>query len=319
MLAALSVVGVGVGGGALAWTLRPDGGDGGSTGAGGKPGGSRKPSGGSKPGGNPSAIGAPSARLPKEMRDKGIVTIGSDIAYPPMEFVRDGKPAGLDVDLANALGRELGLRVKFVNVTFDTLLIGLHVNRFDLVMSAMTDTKDRQEGRADGTTTGSGVDLVDYFEAGLVLVVRKGNPEGVKAPGDLSGRNVAVQRGTLARDYLDQLNRQAPEKLKIREFDSPAEVYDDVAKGRSAACLDDFPVAAHTAATRAGGTALELSGEQLEPLRYGVAVAKTNTALRDAVREALDRLIRNGEYAKILKTWHVEDGAVERAVVNGGS
>ncbi|WP_405411788.1 bifunctional serine/threonine-protein kinase/transporter substrate-binding domain-containing protein [Streptomyces decoyicus] len=308
VLAALSVVGVGAGGGALAWVLQPDGGDGGSTSAGGKPGGSRKPAG----------IGTPSGRLPKELRDKGIVTIGSDIAYPPMEFVRDGKPAGLDVDLANALGRELGLRVKFVNAVFDALLSGLHANRFDLVMSAMTDTKDRQEGRTDGTKTGSGVDLVDYFKAGLVLVVRKGNPEGVKAPGDLSGRKVAVQRGTVARDFLNQLNRQVSEKLKIREFDSPAEVYDDVAKGRSTACLDDFPVAAHTAATRAGGTALELSGEQLEPLLYGVAVAKTNTALRDAVREALDRLIRNGEYTKILKKWHVEDGAVERAVVNEG-
>ncbi|MFD3423490.1 bifunctional serine/threonine-protein kinase/transporter substrate-binding domain-containing protein [Streptomyces decoyicus] len=319
VLAALSVVGVGAGGGALAWTLQPDGGDGGSTSAGGKPGGSRKPSGGSQPGGNPSAIGTPSSRLPKALRDKGIVTIGSDIAYPPMEFVRDGKPAGLDVDLATALGRELGLRVKFVNAVFDTLLTGLHVNRFDLVMSAMTDTKDRQEGRTDDAKTGSGVDLVDYFKAGLVLVVRKGNPEGIKAPGDLSGKEVAVQRGTVAHDYLDQLNRQVPEKLKIRGFDSPAEVYDDVAKGRASACLDDFPVAAHTAATRAGGTALELSGEQLEPVLYGVAVAKADTALRDAVREALDRLIRNGAYAKILKKWHVEDGAVERAVVNEGS
>ncbi|MFD5393403.1 transporter substrate-binding domain-containing protein [Streptomyces sp. NPDC127097] len=318
VLAALSVVGVGVGGGALAWVLQPDSGDGGSTGAGGKPGGSRNPS-GVEPGGNPSAIGAPSGRLPKEIRDKGIVTIGSDIAYPPMEFVRDdGEHAGLDVDLANALGRELGLRVKFVNAAFDTLLTGLHVNRFDLVMSAMADTKDRQEGRADGTKTGSGVDLVDYFKAGLVIVVRKGNPEGVKAPADLSGRKVAVQRGTAARDLLDQLNRQVPEKVKIREFDSPAEVYDDVAKGRSTACLDDYPVAAHSAATRAGGTALELSGEQLEPLLYGVAVAKTNTALRDALREALDRLIRNGAYAKILKKWHVEDCAVERAAVNEG-
>ncbi|MGW7248094.1 protein kinase domain-containing protein [Streptomyces decoyicus] len=319
LLAALSVVGVGVGGGALAWTLQPDGGDGGSTSDGGKPGGSRKPSGGSKPDGNPSAIGSPSGRLPKELRDKGIVTIGSDIAYPPMEFVRDGRPAGLDIDLAHALGRELGLRVTFVNATFDALLTGLHVNRFDLVMSAMADTKERQEGRTDGTKTGSGVDLVDYFEAGLVLVVRKGNPEGVKAPEDLSGRSVAVQRGTLARDYLDEVNRQVTKKAKIREFDSPAEVYDDVAKGRSVACLDDFPVAAHTAVTRAGGTALELSGKQLEPIPYGVAVVKTNTALRDAVREALDRLIRNGEYGKILKKWRVGDCAVKRAVVNGGS
>nr|WP_280525061.1 bifunctional serine/threonine-protein kinase/transporter substrate-binding domain-containing protein [Streptomyces inhibens] len=320
VLAALSAVGVAAGGGALAWTLWPDGRDGGSggTSAGDNPGGAKNSSGSSQPSRNPTAAGTPSGRLPKEIRDKGTVTVGSDIAYTPMEFVRDGEPAGVDVDLANALGRELGVRFEFKNATFDALLAGLNAGRFDLVMSAMADTKDRQEGRVNGTKTGSGVDLIDYFRAGLALVVRKGNPEGIKTPGDLSGKTVAVQRGTLARDYLDELSRKAPKKLKIREFDSPAEVYDDVAKGRSTACLDDFPVAAHTAAAHSGGGVLELGGEQFDPLLYGIAVAKTHTALRDAVREALDRLIMNGEYAKILKKWYVEDGAVTRAVVNGG-
>ncbi|MFG2289337.1 transporter substrate-binding domain-containing protein [Streptomyces sp. NPDC048595] len=304
VLAALSAAGVVAGGGALAWTLRPDGGDGGSPGttAGGKPGSSRKPS----------------ARLPAKIRGKGAVTIGSDIGYPPMEFVRDGRPAGLDVDLANALGRELGVRCTFENAAFDTLLPGLHEGRFDLVMSAMTDTKDRHEGNAGGSEPGGGVDLIDYFSSGVAIVVRKGNPEGVEKPADLSGKTVAVQRGTLAHDFLGELNRQVPAKLRIRPFDSPADVYDDVAERRSSACLDDYPVAAHTAATRAHGGALELTGAQLEPLPLGIAVAKTAPALRDAVRSALDRLIASGEYRRILKRWYVEDGAVERAVVNGG-
>ncbi|MGW1373940.1 protein kinase domain-containing protein [Streptomyces sp. NPDC002446] len=306
VLAALTAA-VGVaGGGALVWTLLPDGGDGGSGGG---------TSAVDKPGGG---TGKASRLLPKEIRDKGRVTVGSDLAYAPVDFTSNGRPAGLDVDLANALGRELGVRFVFRNATFDTLLSGLQAGRFDLVMSAMSDTKDRQEGRVDGAKSGSGVDLIDYFSAGLSLVVRKGNPEGIKSPDDLSGQTVALQRGSSARDLLDVLDRKLPGKLKLREFDSSADVFDDVATGRSAACLGDYPVAAHSAATHSGGNSLELAGEQLEPVPYGIAVAKTGTALRDAVREALDRLIKSGEYTRILKKWYVEDGAVKRAIVNGG-
>ncbi|BDM70515.1 hypothetical protein HEK616_40020 [Streptomyces nigrescens] len=304
VLAALSVVGGLAGTGALGWALWPEGGDRAS---------------GETAGDKAAGSAEPSGRLPQEIRDKGKITVGSDIAYAPMEFVRDGRPAGVDVDIANALGRELGVRVTFENATFDSLLAGLAAGRFDLVMSAMADTKDRQQGRANGTKTGSGVDMVDYFRAGLVLVVRKGNPEGIHRPEDLSGRTVAVQRASVARDYVDELGRKAAKGIRIREFDSQAEVYDDIAKGRSSAGLDDFPVAAQTAATLSGGGVLELAGGQLDPLLYGIAVAKNRTALRDALRGALDRLIKSGEYAKILKKWYVEGGAVRRAVVNGGT
>ncbi|MFE7299582.1 bifunctional serine/threonine-protein kinase/transporter substrate-binding domain-containing protein [Streptomyces sp. NPDC057579] len=302
LLAALSGVGVVAGGGALAWTLWPDGGKdpAGSTVAGGGSGGGTKPS----------------AQLPQAIRDKGIVTIGSDLTYSPMDFLKAGAPAGLDVDLADALGRALGVRCEFRNSAFSGLLAGLAAGRFDLVMSALTDTKDRQDGHGAGTT-GGGVDLVDYLRSGLTLVVRRGSPEGIQKPEDLSGKPVAVQRGSAAQSYLDELSRKVPAQVKVQMFDSPAEVYANVAQGRSVACLDDFPVAAYTVATGSGG-ALQVIGAQIDPYPLGIAVAKTNTALRDAVRQALDHLIKSGEYATILKRWSVEGGSVERAVVNGG-
>ncbi|MEU9124524.1 bifunctional serine/threonine-protein kinase/transporter substrate-binding domain-containing protein [Streptomyces sp. NPDC048506] len=312
LLAALSVIGGVAGSGALAWALWPDGGSGGAS-AGNQPGG-----GGTSTGKQHGGGGQPAGGLPAAIRDRGFVTVGSDITYAPMEFTSGGAPAGVDVDLANALGRELGVRFKFVNALFGDLLAGLHSGRFDLVMSAMTDTKDRQVGGADGTRPTPGVDMIDYLTAGLTLVVRKGNPDGIRNAADLSGRTVAVQRSSAARDYMDEISRKVPGKVKVREFDSTAELYDDVAEGRSSACLDDFPVAAHTAATHSGGAALERVGRQLDPLPYGIAVAKANTALRDTVRDALDRLVRSGAYAKILKQWSMEDGAVQRVIINGG-
>ncbi|MFH8368332.1 transporter substrate-binding domain-containing protein [Streptomyces sp. NPDC018031] len=324
VLAALSGLGVAAGGGALGWALWPDGGaDGGAragtgTGKGNTPSGSRQPSGGPRSGGGPSPAGAPSDRLPREIRDRGVVIVGSDLTYPPMEFTEGGEAVGVDVDLGHALGRRLGVPFRFENAVFDSLLAGLDAGRYDLVMSAMTDTRDRQEGKADGRKTGSGVDMIDYFRAGLALVVRKGNPEGIGGTGDLAGRTVAVQRGTVAAFYLDELAGKSRAKWTLRELSTPAEVHEDVVRGRSAACLHDFPVAAHTAATHSGGDALELSGGQIDPEPFGIAVARNGTVLRDAVREALAGLLSSGEYTRILRKWHVEDGGVRRVVLNGG-
>ncbi|KUL37900.1 hypothetical protein ADL22_19880 [Streptomyces sp. NRRL F-4489] len=310
LLAALAGAGVAAGGGALAWTLRANAGDAAGNGTAGAP-----TPGGAATGG---ASGSAAAQLPKALRDAGVLTIGSDLAYPPMDFLTADRPTGLDIDLAEALGRELGIRVAFRNAAFDTLLTGLNSGRFALVMSALTDTKARQEGRGDGAVTGAGVDLVDYFRAGLQLVVRKGNPSGVHGPEDLPGLTVAVQRGTPAQDYVQQVNRQPTAKVAVVEVDSSAELYAALAAGRAVACLDDYPVAAHAQATRPGGDGLKLAGKQIDPVPYGIAVARSQPALRDAVRDALDRLIAGGEYRRILKRWNVEDGAVERAVVNGG-
>ncbi|NED80839.1 transporter substrate-binding domain-containing protein, partial [Streptomyces sp. SID11233] len=67
--------------------------------------------------------------------------VGSDIAYPPVEYKdKSGKVVGIDIDLAEALGKELGVTFEFQNATFDTLLTGLRSKRYDLAMSAMTDT-----------------------------------------------------------------------------------------------------------------------------------------------------------------------------------
>ncbi|KUJ66997.1 hypothetical protein ACZ90_31775 [Streptomyces albus subsp. albus] len=316
VLAALGGVGVVAGGGALAWSLLPDGGgDGGSGGHQGASGGTVKPSDGAK---NPPDTGKPNSRLPKAIREKGILTIGSDLSYPPMESRTSGKPAGFDIDLANALGRDLGVRCQFENTTFDTLIPGLQVGRYDLVISAMYDTKSRQRGVDDGTgkQVGPGVDFIDYFSVGLAIVVHKGNPKRIRKPEDLSGKTVAVLRDSLGQDYVDGL--RLPTKPTIRKFNSSAEAFEDVAQSRSAACLEEFPVAAHTAATLSHGGALELTGDPIDPALYGIAVAKTETALRDTVRESLDRLIRSGEYTRILRAWHIEDGAVKRAEVNGG-
>ena len=124
-----------------------------------------------KEGGSESAStsAAPLAdKLPASIRDKGVINVGSDIAYAPVEYKDEsGKVVGIDLDIAAAMGKQLGVDFKFQNATFDTLIGGLAAKRYDIAMSAMTDTKDRQEGiDADtGKKVGAGVDFVSRFFA----------------------------------------------------------------------------------------------------------------------------------------------------------
>ncbi|MFJ8183077.1 ABC transporter substrate-binding protein [Streptomyces sp. NPDC096105] len=265
-------------------------------------------------------------KLPQAIRDKGVIKVGSDIAYAPVEFKDDsGKVVGIDPDLAAAMGKQLGVEFEFQNATFDTLIGGLASKRYDIAMSAMTDTKDRQQG-IDSTTgkkVGAGVDFVDYFTAGVSLYTNKGDDQGIKTWDDLCGKTMAVQRNTfshdLAKDQAEKCEKDGKETLKIEEFDTNPEAETRMRSKGADVVSADFPIAAYSVKNSGGGKYFEIVGEQVEAGPYGIAVAKGNEELRDALQAAVQALIDNGEYQKIIEKWGVEDGAITEAKINGGS
>ncbi|MER6999626.1 ABC transporter substrate-binding protein [Streptomyces sp. NPDC000410] len=275
----------------------------------------------------PDAAGAPLAEmLPQAIRDKGEIKVGSDIAYPPVEFKDgSGKTVGIDPDIADALGKQLGVTFKFENGTFDTLITGLRSKRYDIAMSAMTDTKDRQEGvdSETGKKVGEGVDFVDYFTAGVSIYTKKGDDKGIKTWADLCGKKIVVQRGTVSEDLAKAESTKCEKakkgKITIEAFDNDQQAQTRLRAGGADAGSSDFPVAAYAVKTSGGGNDFQIVGEQVEAAPYGIAVAKNNTELRDALKAALDAIIKNGEYKKIVDKWGVDAGAVTEAKINGGS
>ncbi|AYC38638.1 ABC transporter substrate-binding protein [Streptomyces griseorubiginosus] len=262
-------------------------------------------------------------KLPKEIRDKGVIKVGSDIAYAPVEFKDSaGKVVGIDPDLADAMGKELGVKFEFENGTFDTLITGLRSDRYDIAMSAMTDTKDRQEGidSDTGKKVGEGVDFVDYFTAGVSIYTQKGKNTDIKTWSDLCGKKIVVQRGTVSEDLAKSESKKCTggKKIALESFDNDQQAQTRLRAGGADAGSSDFPVAAYAVKTSGGGNDFQLVGEQVEAAPYGIAVAKKDTQLRDALKAALDAIIKNGEYGKVIKKWGVEAGAVTQATVNGG-
>ncbi|WP_405601929.1 ABC transporter substrate-binding protein [Streptomyces sp. NBC_00191] len=262
-------------------------------------------------------------KLPQKYQDSKVIKVGTDAAYAPMEFEEGGKIVGIDPDIAAALGKELGVSFQFTNGTFDGLISSLNTGRQDLVMSAMSDTKARQQGLDDtGKKVGEGVDFVDYFTSGVSLLVKKGNPENIQSLDDLCGKKVAVQRGTT---YENTFKTQAAKctkdgkgKLTIEAFDTDAEAQTRVKSGGAVADLNDYPVSAYIAKTAGGGNDFEVAGNQTEAGPFGIAVDKDNAQLRDALKEALNAIIKNGEYTKILEKWDVKNSAVTEATINAG-
>ncbi|MFF1648464.1 ABC transporter substrate-binding protein [Streptomyces sp. NPDC058240] len=262
--------------------------------------------------------------LPKEIRDKGVIKVGSDIAYPPVEFKdKSGNTVGIDPDIAAAIGKQLGVTLQFQNGTFDTLITGLRSKRYDLAMSSMTDTKDRQQGVDSETKkkVGEGVDFVDYFTAGVSIYTRKGDDQSIKTWADLCGKKIAVQRGTVSHNLAKAESKKCTggKKIAIETFDNDLEAQTRLRSGGVDAGSSDFPVAAYAVKTSGGGKDFQIVGEQVEAAPYGIAVAKGNDQLTKAIQAALEAIIKNGEYNKIISKWGVGAGAVTEAKLNGGS
>lgn len=252
--------------------------------------------------------------LPGEYQQSKEIVVGSDIAYAPMEYYdTDGTTVlGLDKDLSDALSDQLGVAFVWKNATFDGLITQLRSGRIDIVMSGMSDTAERQQE----------VDFVDYYRAGAMLLVKKGNPGGLASMADLCGRTVAVQRGTTQEGYAQEQSTrceaEGAEPIELLSFDRETEAMLQVESGRADAGLQDYPVASYNARTSGGGDDFEVVGEQIEAGPLGIAVGKEDTELRDAIQQALQAIIDDGTYERLLEKYEVPLGAVDEPTVNGG-
>jgi polar amino acid transport system substrate-binding protein len=252
-------------------------------------------------------------RLPQDVKDAGVLRVATDASYAPASsFGPDGHEiVGFEPDLAKALATTLGVRFEFVNADFSKIISMVAGDDIDLGISAMTDTKEREKD----------VDFVTYFSAGTSIVVQRGNPHGITDVKDLCGKKVAVEEGTVQVDLLARAqNNCAGSPIIVGQYPQNSDALLQLRTGRVAAVLNDFPPASYLVnAPRTKAHYQLASTVQYEPGPYGIAVNKQAVALRDVLKDAIDQLIRTGEYTKVLDHWAVVGGAVPSSEVNAAS
>lgn len=253
--------------------------------------------------------------LPASIAKAGVIRVGSHINYPPAEFYPPGshQVVGFEYDLMEAVGKKLGVKMEWTDTPFAGIIPALNAGRFDIIVTAMSDTPEREQR----------ISYVDYFLAGSSILVKKGNPEKIRSIADLCGKPVDVELATSEDRQLKAASQECVAKgkpaIKLLEFDSDSGAFEQLKIGRSVAHVTDFPVAAYLASSEAAGNAYEVAGNQFDVSPYGIGIRKDQPQLVKAIQAALQAVIDDGEYAKILKKWNVSQGAVKQAEINGGA
>jgi polar amino acid transport system substrate-binding protein len=256
------------------------------------------------------------ALLPDTYKKNGI-NVASDIPYAPMEFFdANKKPAGFDVDLINAIGEKLGVAVKVEVQSFDSIIPSLQAAKHDVVMSSMSDTTDRQKV----------LDFVDYFNGGASILVAKGNPNKITSITDLCGKPVAAEAATWEIDLLkstsDDCVKAGKAAVETLALPGDTDAQNAVRSGKAVAYLADSQLAAYTVKVAGAGKYFDLVIDPKNPNGYesgliGVGVLKANSKLTAAIQAALQSLMDDGSYDKLLTKWNLDSFRVDTATING--
>jgi polar amino acid transport system substrate-binding protein len=256
-----------------------------------------------------SADDALAGKVPDAISSDGVISVGSDTTYPPAEFIgEDGQTiVGFDVDLFSLVAEKLGLKAKFQTSPFDSLIAGVGSGKYEIGVSSFTINPDRMKQ----------VNMVSYFNAGTQWATKKGNPSGV-APDSACGKKIAVQKATVQVDDITarsgKCEAAGKDAITIDQYDGQDEATSAVVSGKDDAGLADYPVLVYAAQQSKGQ--LELLGDPYGAAPYGYAVAKDQTEFAQAIADAVKSLIDDGSYAKVLKKWGVEGGAITDPTVN---
>jgi polar amino acid transport system substrate-binding protein len=239
--------------------------------------------------------------------------VGSDTTYAPQEYidVTSNHAAGFDVDLISAIAQKMGLTAQVQTTGFDTIINSLASKRFDVVISAITITPDRQAKAA----------FIPYFNAGESLLVPKGNPKGLKTVADLCGLQVGVQTGTVEQTDLKTAStacqKAGKKAIATTVLQKQTDVIQLLATGRVDATYQDSPVTDYYLKQHQGQ--FDVGGSVVNAALEGIAVRKGDAAMLKAVKAAFAAVVKDGTYHKLIEKWGLTSEEISSSQMNSAS
>jgi polar amino acid transport system substrate-binding protein len=216
------------------------------------------------------------------------VTVATDATWPPFEYVDETSKAiiGFDVELMNAIAKEGGFEIEFVNVSWDPLLAGMAQCQYDLAISAMTITEERAQQFAFSDP---------YFEAGQIVAVQSSNTD-ISGKDGLGGKKVGAQLGTTGAIEIENMSN-----VELKNYDDIALAFQDLMKGQIDAVVADNPLVLDYVRQNEGK--IKTVGEAFTDEFYGIAVCKTNKDLLAKVNKGLAAVQKTDLIDQLTKKW----------------
>jgi len=219
----------------------------------------------------------------------GVLTIGLEIGYPPMEYYADdGKtPIGFDVEMGKAIAEKMDLKVKFVDTAWDGIFAGVDAGKYDCIMSSVTITPVRQEAHNFSKP---------YVSNTLAMVLLKDTAITARSPLECTGLDVAFQSETTSDIYMEELAASGL-RYTPRRYEKVMYCFDELLLKRVDVIITDLLVAYDYIAPE--DSPFEIVWTSPEAEQFGICMKKGNDALTEAIDNALDELFEDGTMLRI--------------------
>ena len=222
--------------------------------------------------------------------------VAIDASYEPFTYkTPDGKPTGFDVDIAQAICDQLKRKCVFVEQVWDSMIPGLQARKYDVIISSMSITADRQKV----------VDFSDkYYNTPSTTVVKAGT--AYTGPASLKGKKISVLKGSTQEKYA--LGELKPAGVTVVPYEAQDQVYLDIKAGRLDGTIADRVEVKGGFLDKPDGKGYAMVGPDLSEAKYfgtgvGVAMRKGQDKLKADVNGAIKAIRADGRYDKIAKKY----------------
>lgn len=214
------------------------------------------------------------------------LVVATDTAFVPFEFKQGDKYVGFDIDLWDAVAKDIGVTYKLQPMDFNGIIPALQTKQVDVGLAGITIKDERKKV----------IDFSDgYYDSGFLLMVPADSK--IAGPADLKGKTLAIKTGTSAADYAKANFKDT----ELRQFPNVDNAYMELQTGRVDAAMHDTPNVLYYIKT-AGGGKVKAVGEQMMAQQYGIAFPK-GSDLVAKVNASLTKLKKDGTYTAIYKKW----------------
>ncbi|MGQ4665492.1 transporter substrate-binding domain-containing protein [Metabacillus halosaccharovorans] len=231
----------------------------------------------------------------EQMKSSGKLTVGTEAAFEPFEFVKEGKIVGYGKDILDVVVEDLDVELEQLDLPWQGILPGLDAKKFDFVATSVSITPERAE-KYDFT-----VPIAD----GTMAVLKRKGDSSIKVPDDIVGKVVGTQLGSGQLTALQAYNKELEESgggvKEIKEYVGFPEAYQELATGRIDAVVNTK--ANLSGILKQSPDTFEMVDTFGEPMWISWAVRKGDQDLLDYLNEQILDLRDSGELAKMQEEW----------------
>jgi polar amino acid transport system substrate-binding protein len=240
------------------------------------------------------AAGARAEDMLAKVKKAGELVVGTELQFAPFDFLDNGQQKGVNSEIFQEIGKDLGVKVRFIDLPWESVLPGLEAQKFDIVAGPATITKQRMERYrftlpiADAT----------------VALLKRASDKTINKPEDIAGKTVGGGKASAQLEQLKQFVEKLPGKATVREYVDNNQAYADLAAGRIVAVGNSLPNIAYVARQRPETFAVVMPpfGDKVY-FAYLGRKDDDSKPLMDAIDGVIAKMHKDGRLAEIQKKW----------------